>query len=158
MIFSSLNMLSLLALTTLTLTAAKNVTLELESSDPTFNGKGLSALHFGAALNGVLVTSEPLTYQYNATENSVYQDIAGTPYTLHEQFNELMFQAGYGFSDDLKVSGEYLTLDSSADVFYACKALPWDPYGYTKPEDSYGLAIYKNNPAVNCTQVKIRAY
>jgi len=148
---------ALLSLAALALASAQNVTLKVESDDTRFDGKGLSGIHFGAALNGVVLVDDLVSYPVNPKNSEVYQQIQDTPYTLHQEFGELIFQAGTSLDNATYVSGDYLAYHDSDSVFYACKSLPYDPYGYTTRGNAYGVQVIEDSVPSDCTPIKIRA-
>lgn len=156
-------MLNLLTLSTVGLATAFNVSLNVESSDSSLNNSGISNIHFGAGLNGVLISPETIYYNVNVTDHTVYQDIeiASGPmsWVLGELFGQLAVQVG-GSNIPAKVDccGNYLTINGSSSVFYACDKVQWDPYNYVN-SNTKGVAVYSADESAPdyCSPIKIKA-
>jgi len=148
---------TLLCLATFALASAQSVYLELESDDTKFDGKYIHGMHFGAGLNAAIVEDEPEYFKQNTTANTVYQIVGDNlNYTLHQEFDQLIFEAGSPLDNEAHVSGNILTYHDSDSFFYACESLPYDPSGYVANNESHhGVAIYEGSPPSNCTNVKI---
>lgn len=156
-------MFNLLTLSLASLASAFNVSLTVESSNSTLNGSGISNIHFGAGLNGALISPDAVYYNVNLTDHTVSQDIeiASGPisWVLGDLYNQLTLQVG-GSEVPAKVDccNNYLTVNGSSSVFYACDKLNWDPYNYVSPSNK-GVAIYGAGESVpnDCTPIKIKA-
>lgn len=146
--------------------AADTKKVVVESSNTDLSGKGITDLHFGAGLNGVLIADSPTTYDYNSTADFIYKEYADNQYQVvfGELFNQLTgeFTTGvedYGALKDVTlVKDGYLTLNGSSSVFYACDKLNWDPYGFTTKDGNKGVAIYGADEEVpsDCESIKLR--
>lgn len=156
-------MLAILSTLALAL-AADTKKVVVESSNSDLSGKGISNIHFGAGLNGVLISDSPIEYSYNSTDNYIYQDVQGSEFQIYfgELFDQLVgeFTTGindYGaLKDATVVENDYLTLNGSSSVFYACDKLSWDPYSYTG-DGTKGVAVYAEGEEVpsGCESIKL---
>lgn len=143
------------ALAALSTVSAKNVTLKIESDDSALSGKGVSNIHFGAGINGALVSDSLVSYEEN--DQGVGQEITTGSgpifYGLSEQFHVLVAAAGPG---QAKVEDNYLTINGSNSVFYACSKLAWDPYSYVPDKTPYGVGVYASDAPSECKAIKIQ--
>lgn len=137
----------------------------VESNDPSLSGKGLADIHFGAGMNGVLFSDKPTDFFYNSTGDYIYKKYSDDRYYVYfgQDENELIgsFYSGsipeYGSEDMTFVENNYLTINGSSSVFYACSNLSFDPYGYTK-NGTKGVAIYSEPESApsGCVPITIR--
>lgn len=141
----------------------KTVVVESDSSE--LSGKSISDIHFGAGLNGVLIADEPNQYSYNSTFEYIYTVYqAGEYYVYFSESDNQLIGAFYSapisnYSDTTMthVENDYLTINGSSSVFYACSPLSFDPYGYTK-NGTKGVAVYSEEDTVpsTCTPISLR--
>lgn len=117
-------------------------------------------MHFGAAINGVIVSDEIVQYNYSSTDRTVYWNLPvnGGSETTPLKFENSAGTLVVGAGDDLATVGDdnYLTINGSSSLFYACHPLPtYDPYNYTHGDGNYGIAVLSSDVPESCFPVKI---
>lgn len=139
--------------------ALPTVTLTVESAgNSTVDGHGLSPIHFGAGINGVMLSKSALSFNYDPATKQVFQEIALSIGSVSFTFSEFsnVLTAGVTGSPYALVQNGYLSINGSDSVFYACSQLAWDPYHYASPSN-FGIGIYASDAPVSCVPIKIKA-
>lgn len=149
--------LSIAALLASAQAAVSSVKLFVESDNTEINGNGLSGRHEGAGISVVFLggsgsDSDKLTY--DSEEESLYFTVNDN---IRYSFSIYENAAIEGVLPAYKVSfdEDYLKVNGTADGFFACKNIAFDPYSYSK--SSYALTNYVGSDAPkDCIPLKIK--
>lgn len=124
------------------------IALTVSSKSDEINGKGLSSIHEGAAINYVFLGDGTTELYYDATQKVIYQPFIENYYQFLDATGPYVALTVSTPSSVFTFDNEgLLYLNGSSSGFYACKDTN-DPYSYS--QNSYELMYYQSDAPEGC--------